>query len=244
MLHFSIFGIPVQVQWTFWLTMALLNGQNLFANDNPYAFALVLIWIAAAFVSILWHELGHAFLFRKFGYRPSISLYAFGGMATAAGMPRPKEQIRISLAGPIAQFLLFGLLYLVLYVAKLGPFMGMHVFFPVAGMTGTTGTIYLDAFIQYMLIVNLIWPLINLIPMLPLDGGRVMQAMMQNDQKVLKISVVVGFSVALVALFILGSMFMGIMFGYMAFTCLQQLQGIYGGFGPRSGPGPGSYRRR
>lgn len=241
MLNFSIFRFPVQVHWMFWLTMALLS-EHLTRSSSPNSFIFLLIWIAAGFISILWHELGHAFMYRKYGYRSSISLIAFGGLTLPSAAARPKEQIPISLAGPGVQFLLFGAMYLALYLTGRGPGFSWYYVFPYANFALSTGSIYFDEFIRKMLIVNMIWPIINLIPMLPLDGGRVMQALLLNDRKTLKISVVVGFAVAVLALFLLKSIFMGLMFGYMAFTNLQQLQGIYGGFGP--GPGPGSYRRR
>ncbi len=74
-IHFRIFGIPVRVHPFFWLIAVLLVIRG---DPKP---AQVLIWVAAMFVSILIHELGHAWLQRRYGGRPRIVLYGMGGLA-------------------------------------------------------------------------------------------------------------------------------------------------------------------
>ena len=152
-LTFSLLGIPVRVLPTFWLTGVLFGFHYLNSAEN--GMLLLLAWIAVVFVSILVHELGHALTARAFGYPPRILLYHFGGLAmyephinyTAA------KSILISLAGPAAGFLLFGICYL------LRPAL-------------PDDQVAREAL--WMLVwVNLFWGLVNLAPVLPLDGGHV-----------------------------------------------------------------------
>ena len=79
-LCFALFGIPVRVHPFFWL-VALLLGLGGVNHYQDRAQAL-LIWIVVIFISILLHELGHAFAIRYYGWEPSVTLYALGGMAT------------------------------------------------------------------------------------------------------------------------------------------------------------------
>ena len=102
-LHFRVFGIPVRVHPLFWIVTLFLG---LAAARRPIR-CETLIWVAVVFVSILVHELGHALMQRYFGGHPWITLYGFGGLASCNDCDRsPRSQILISLAGPVAGFLL------------------------------------------------------------------------------------------------------------------------------------------
>ncbi len=75
-IHFRIGSIPVRIHPLFWVIPLLLGIQP---NVKPlHSF----IWLAAVTVSILIHELGHALAIRYYGYRPWITLYALGGLAS------------------------------------------------------------------------------------------------------------------------------------------------------------------
>src|SRR5512134_3918704 len=111
-LRFSVAGIPVRVHPLFWL-IALLFGSTGDLRMLP-------VWIVAIFVGILVHELGHALAFRRYGQRSHILIHFMGGLT----IPEPvswgsgyanvgltaNQQIFISLAGPVAGFLLAALL--------------------------------------------------------------------------------------------------------------------------------------
>src|SRR5262245_56270395 len=107
---FSLFGFQVEVQPFFWVT-ALFLGSPILRSDGPKA--AILVWIAVLFVSILIHELGHAFAFRRYKVDSTIALHGMGG--TTYGrvlLPLGRRQsIVVSLAGPFAGFLLGGLMY-------------------------------------------------------------------------------------------------------------------------------------
>ena len=119
-LNFSLLGIPVRINPWFWVTGILL-GVN--ASDRDVS--KLLIWVVALFISILWHELGHASVILAFGFRPWITLYGMGGLASydpsrhrRLGGVTANEQMMISFAGPGAGFLLAAMLVGALKGAK------------------------------------------------------------------------------------------------------------------------------
>ena len=73
-------GFPVGVHWWFWLTMFLLGGG---ASGAPAQ--IWVLFVLAAFLSVMVHELGHALAGKKFGAYPSIYLHGFGGVTTLPG---------------------------------------------------------------------------------------------------------------------------------------------------------------
>src|SRR5687768_2889887 len=121
-LHFRLFGIPVRVHPFFWLVTLLLSMSGQGTKLDPVD---ALIWVAVVFISILIHELGHAFLQRRYGGHPRITLYSLGGLASCDDCDRsPSRQILISLAGPVAGFLFAAVLLLATYFSG-------HAVFPV-----------------------------------------------------------------------------------------------------------------
>jgi stage IV sporulation protein FB len=157
-LSFSLFGIPVRVVPTFWILAALLGSNNL--QDPKQGFALILIWVGVVFVSILVHELGHALTATLFGYAPRIMLYHFGGLAMYEPIRdyTAGKSILITLAGPGAGLALFAVSVVVAIV--------FHV--PI-----TDPNSLLSQTLWMFLEVNLIWSILNLFPVMPLDGGQV-----------------------------------------------------------------------
>jgi Zn-dependent protease len=150
----------VRVHPLFWLVSALLGWPLVEAG-----FQYLLIWIGCVFVSILIHELGHVFMGRLFGADGYIVLYSFGGLAIGSNhVPRRYQRILVSAAGPGAQFLFFGLIYLAL---KLWVSSGSatDVFDPASEL--------LVRLLFMLWWINLFWPLFNLLPIWPLDGGMI-----------------------------------------------------------------------
>ena len=109
-LQWRMFGISVRVHPAFWLVSAIM-GFSLLAHD----FKPFLIWMACIFFSILVHELGHVFMFRACGTDANVVLYAFGGLAIPQyGLHNRWQRIAVSLAGPLAGFLVIVLLVVIL----------------------------------------------------------------------------------------------------------------------------------
>ena len=96
-LRFRLFGFPVQIDLSFVIVMTL------FGLPGGFELGRIALWVALGAVAVLLHELGHAFLARTTGARPTIALYAFGG-ATQFVPPGPLSRARsiaISLSGPL-----------------------------------------------------------------------------------------------------------------------------------------------
>lgn len=144
--HFSIFGVPVRVRATFAITV-LLGMQGGLRSG--------LIWAAVVFVSILAHEMGHAFMGRIFGLKPSIELYAFGGQTGWIGGKNVSagKSVLISLAGPAVSMMLA----VVGLVAALFAPRGQELFETVGWLNG-------------------FWFVFNLLPVMPMDGGNALRS--------------------------------------------------------------------
>lgn len=155
-IQFRLFGIPIQVSAIFLLVAIVLGQQG--GARTP---VLMAAWIVVMFLGILLHELGHAFAAKAFGQEPAIALHGFGG--TTAWLPRggigPGKRAVITLAGPLVG-LAIGIPAYVL-VELLPP--------------GSTA----DVVTRFVRWVNLGWAILNLVPMLPLDGGRIMASILE-----------------------------------------------------------------
>jgi Zn-dependent protease/Flp pilus assembly protein TadD len=158
---FRLFGIDVEIQAFFWV-MAGLFGIP-FINALPTKGLGLVIWILVVLVSVLVHELGHAFAMMRHGMKPSITLHGMGGHTSWNCVPnltRPQHVI-VSLAGPFAGFALAGVVFA---VATFAP--GLVLRAPPAAHLA----------LQLLLWANLWWGILNLAPVLPFDGGHVLES--------------------------------------------------------------------
>ncbi len=155
MLHFPG-RIPISIYPTFWLFAALIGYLN------SMSFVGMLIWVAIIFVSVLFHEFGHALTALIFGQNPRIELVALGGLTYHNGQKLPFwKQFFIVLDGPIFGFLLVILATILLQVPAFSQ-----------GMTGSI--------ISLTRIVNLFWTVVNLLPVMPLDGGQLLRIILEG----------------------------------------------------------------
>jgi Zn-dependent protease len=152
-LNFSLFGIRVRVSPWFWVISALLIWQPARAGV-----AYLFVGILCIFFSILLHELGHVLTGKLFGADGHIVLYSFGGLAIGSNdVPHRWQRIAVSSAGPLIQLLLYGLI-------ELCDSQGW--------IPNTISRLQLFA-LDVLVFVNLIWALMNLLPVWPLDGGMI-----------------------------------------------------------------------
>ena len=233
-LNFTLAGIPIRVHPLFWL-LAIFLGSG--SGD----ILQILIWVIVVFISIVIHEMGHALAFRSYGVDSHIVLHFAGGLAIpesspwgggwASVSPTPRQQIIISLAGPFAGFLLAllvvgGVIFTGGTIA-VGLLLG---FIPIPQLTSLPlGGDVVRLFVIMMLWVNVFWGLINLLPVFPLDGGQVARnVLIQYDpfdgaRKSLWVSTITGAVIALAGFFLLGSIYMALLFGILAFQSYQAL---------------------
>ena len=243
-LHFRIYGFPVRVHPMFWLVTAIMGFQSGEEGGTPPG--ELLSWVAVVFVSILIHELGHAVLQRRYGGHPWITLYGLGGLASCDDCDRsPRSQIIISLAGPLAGFLLAGAVVLLMGLS------GHPIAFEwgeraLGAMTLTDPKgfalfrlwVYWESLASPLandvvfdaLWINVMWGAINLLPIYPLDGGRVAREVftLQHPRRgivqSLQISAIVAIAMAIVGALAWKSLFTALMFGYLAYSNYQTLQ--------------------
>ncbi|HVE47020.1 MAG TPA: site-2 protease family protein [Acidimicrobiales bacterium] len=151
-------GIPIRVDPSF-LLLTVFMGLTAGRGVEGAA-----VWVAVVGISILIHELGHALTFRAFGVSSSVLLYAMGGVTVPEEGPRlrPGQDVLVSLAGPGVGLLFGGLVALVAPPWNFEPD-------SLARLTS-----------QFLLFVNVAWGLVNLLPILPLDGGNVLAAILQK----------------------------------------------------------------
>jgi Zn-dependent protease len=153
-----MFGTPVRVHPLFWLVSLILGYDTSIQLGVGY----LLAWVACVFVSILLHEFGHVWMGRLFGSQGYIVLYSFGGLAVGSNrVPYAWQRILVLLAGPGIQLLLFAFIrWKGVWLLSLAPPAWQDAL----------------AFVLDILIwINLFWPLLNLLPIWPLDGGQIMR---------------------------------------------------------------------
>jgi stage IV sporulation protein FB len=214
-IRFQFLGFPVTIEPFFWIVIALLGGA--IRANTPQAVLLLLVWMVVVLVSILVHELGHALAGRRYGATPEIRLHGFGGMAVMHGGRFNRWQsIVVSAAGPAFGFAL-GILVLLLHLTVF-----RHA------------ELVLEAryAIIMLLYVNFFWTLINLLPILPLDGGQIFRDLAgpRRAGLVRWVSVFCAGAVALWALQA-GMIFLGLIVAYLAFVNFQsgRTQPVQGG---------------
>jgi stage IV sporulation protein FB len=204
-IRFKLLGFPVSIQPFFWIIIALLGGG--FSANTPQAFRLLLVWMVVVLVSILVHELGHALAGRRYGATPEIRLHGFGGLAIMHGGRFTRLQsILVSAAGPAFGFAL-GILVLVLFMGSLRNY---------------ELPLELRYAITMLLYVNFFWTLINLLPILPLDGGQIFRDLAGPHRAGLVrwVAVICAVGVAGWALQA-GMIFLGVMAAYLAYVNFQ-----------------------
>ncbi len=238
MIRFSLFGIPVEIQPWFWLTTAMLGG--VWHAKTPLAFQYTALFVIAAVISILIHEFGHALTGRRLGGGYArVELWAFGGLAYHEGSRFTRSgRFWTVAAGPGAGFVFF-LLIVAILCATLGWASGMFLvaenLFGVSWTNPTPRLIELVEsriqvywFINHLLWINFWWSLINLLPIPPLDGGRIAELFVKPRPLVHKIAIVSGVGMAIVGLLWMGSFYVAILFGYLAWRNYRELQSWWG----------------
>src|SRR6516162_10157851 len=100
----------------FWVVMAVLGWGGGPGSEGGMFLVALLAWVAACFVSVLIHEMGHVFMGRLFGTDGHIVLYSFGGIAIDSNaVSSGARRALVAFAGPLAQFLLLGAVMLVIW---------------------------------------------------------------------------------------------------------------------------------
>jgi Zn-dependent protease len=157
-----LFGIPVRLHFTMVLVPFLT--YDLMSVHSPAGILLWLLLVVLLFGSVLLHELGHALTARQFGISTQdIVLTPIGGIARVTRMPQnPKQEIAIAAAGPLVSLTLAGVGFSLLWLLPFLPLVPAVAFDVMTIFFGT----------------NLVLAIFNLIPALPMDGGRVLRGIL------------------------------------------------------------------
>jgi stage IV sporulation protein FB len=237
MVRFTLFGIPVEIQPWFWLGTAFFGGLTYIGS--PDDLKAVLMFMFAATVSILVHEFGHALTGQRLaGGQPNIVLHGFGGLAYNRGARfTPRQDFWMTAMGPGAGFILFGIIALILVIA-FGREDGLSLIgnslFKLGRPVGDPAWSFfqdhvpLRRLVHAFLVVNFWWGIINLAPVLPLDGGHIVATFVRPKSKVYTIAIVSGIAIALISLLLTKRYYTAMMFGYFAYTNYQSLQNLHG----------------
>ncbi len=232
-LNFSVFGFPVRVHPMFWLMTAMMCWTR---DELPPQ--VLVIWTGVMFVSVLIHELGHAFAARYFGGEASIVLYQFGGLAIHHPQPRLVwQRVAISFAGPATGFL-FAIVIAILLEAT-----GHHITFQLDWIPFTWSDISepnAALTVYFLVLLNVFMNLFNLLPIYPLDGGQISRNLfMRYDYRdgLLKsqwVSVIVAAGLAVYVWIDSGGTrpMMSLMLGFLAFQNYQELRSPWGSGNP------------
>ncbi|MCC2643822.1 MAG: putative zinc metalloprotease containing domain pair [Nitrospira sp.] len=166
---FRLFGFHVQADMS-WLVLAFLITWSLATGYFPFAFEnlppslywwMAVVGAAGLFASLIFHELAHSLVARRFGIPiKGITLFIFGGVAhMEEEPPSPKSEFLMAVAGPLASLLLATAFYA---VGQSGKTLGWPE--PLTGIAG------------YLSFINVVLVIFNMVPAFPLDGGRVLRA--------------------------------------------------------------------
>jgi len=162
----SIAGTAVRIHWTFVIFLAWIFLANLFSGGSAAAWNS-LAFLLLLFACVLAHEFGHIFVARGFGVpTPDVTLLPIGGVARLARIPeKPSEEFLVAIAGPLVNVAIA--LVLILFAGA-----GLDTQHLVA-MESTKVSL-----VDRLAEVNLFLAVFNMIPAFPMDGGRVLRALL------------------------------------------------------------------
>jgi Zn-dependent protease/CBS domain-containing protein len=179
-------GIDIRVHSTFFLLLAGIAYLYGLHGGATWAFSAVVIWVLV-FLCVLLHELGHAIAAKAYGIPTvDITLLPIGGVARMERMPeKPVQELVVALAGPLVNVVIVVVISTVLFAT--GSFDRIDVERP--------------GLLAVLLGTNVVMVLFNLIPAFPLDGGRVLRALLatrMDYKRATQIAATIGQGLALV----------------------------------------------
>lgn len=163
-----IAGIKILIHWTFLLLLGFVVFSELRKGSETGAVLANIGFVLALFACVVLHELGHSLTAKRFGIETkNITLLPIGGVASLERIPEdPRQELWVALAGPAVNVVIAGLLL---------PFVAMSGSLFEGGMGNVTTT---PGFLYSLLRVNIILVVFNAIPAFPMDGGRVLRALL------------------------------------------------------------------
>lgn len=157
------FGIPIKVHFTFLLLLAFIWYVETSVKGADAALYSLIFW-TLIFACVLFHEFGHSLVAQSYGLTvSSIVLLPIGGVSQIAEIPRdPIKEVAITIAGPIVNFLIAGVL---LFAGKI-----LKPSLEFTEISLQSGSMVVDLFWA-----NVMLGLFNIVPAYPMDGGRILR---------------------------------------------------------------------
>jgi Zn-dependent protease/CBS domain-containing protein len=172
---FKVRGIEIKVHLTFVLILAWAAYRWSGATGAGLQGALFgVVATLLLFAAVTLHELGHSFQAMKFGVRVrEITLMPMGGLAQMEEIPeKPDQELRIAIAGPLVNFAIAGVLILV------GSLLQVRSVISISELIQSFGKVSWSGMLAYLTMANLALAVFNLIPAFPMDGGRILRALL------------------------------------------------------------------
>jgi stage IV sporulation protein FB len=158
----TIFGVPIRLHFTFLLLLVFLVVNGIGDKQSGAATA---VYILALFGSVLLHEIGHTLVARHYGIKTiEIVMFPIGGVSRPERLPKGRQELFISLAGPLVNALIAGALIAWLWISG--------TFVPIQLLKEPTN----ENLAERIAAGNLLLFLFNLLPAYPMDGGRILRA--------------------------------------------------------------------
>src|ERR671919_227863 len=164
-------GIDVKVHWTFFLLLAFFVFIGYQSSGSVAGALTPTAVIVALFICVLLHEFGHSLVAQRLGIEiHSITLLPIGGVSNLESIPeKPSDEGKITLAGPLVNVVLAPIFFGVGLLLGAVPRMPADLF---------TGIGSVGQFFYYLGYLNVVLAVFNLIPAFPLDGGRILRALL------------------------------------------------------------------
>ncbi len=162
----TIAGTEVRIHLTFFLLLIFVAAQGMRGGQGAPGAAFAVLLVSAMFLCVLLHEFGHVLAARGYGIRtPDITLLPIGGLARLERMPRkPAHELVVAIAGPAVNVVIAAVIAVALGLKiSLDPNLTFH-------LSG--------GFWHHLMVWNLLMVVFNLIPAFPMDGGRVLRALL------------------------------------------------------------------
>jgi Zn-dependent protease len=170
----TIKGISVYLHFTFLIFVVWMLAVYIASGMQWQQLLWSVIFLLSIFACVVLHEYGHAFVAAWFGINAKrITIYPIGGIASIEKLPEsPKQELLISAAGPFVSFVLGSVLLLFAPQA-----------FSLESLRGYNGVITQNSFLYALGWINIALAVFNLIPAFPMDGGRILRALLAFKKK-------------------------------------------------------------
>lgn len=166
----TIAGIGIFIHWTFTLLIAFIIFINYKNGQNSVQIAWSVLFLLCIFITVLLHELGHALTAKRYNIKTKdITLLPIGGIARLERLPEnPLEELVVAIAGPFVNFMLAFITQFFITIPQDSEEL----------LVLLSSGINANNFFLNFYIVNLTLAVFNLIPAFPMDGGRVLRALL------------------------------------------------------------------